>query len=132
VIDARVQAGDFDPGRQLLRLEELGAAAIAGLILRAEAGDDVEALHIDHYPALAKNALPRIAAEAEERWSLAGVILIHRYGRLVPGERLAFAAVGAAHPEAALQACRHLVEGLRARAPFWRKELLVDGSERWR
>jgi molybdopterin synthase catalytic subunit len=132
VIDARAQAADFDPGRQLARLAELGAPCIASFTASAVAEGDVTQLVVDHYPALAKNELARIAAEAAERWSLEGLILIHRHGRIAPGERLAFAAVGCGAHEAALEACGFLAEALRTRAPFWRKEVLADGSERWR
>jgi molybdopterin synthase catalytic subunit len=132
VIDVRVQASVFDPGRQLARLEELGAGPVAAFSAAAQAPADVAALFIDHHPPLARNELARIAAEAEERWSLAGAILIHRHGRIAPGERLAFAAVAAATAETALAACTFLAEALRSHAPFWRKEMLVDGSERWR
>ena len=89
-------------------------------------------LLIDHYPALAKNVLAAIAAEAEERFGLAGIILIHRHGTLAPGERLAFAAACAADPRAALDGCAFMVEALRCRAPFWRKDVREDGSSGWR
>ena len=97
-----------------------------------EAGEDVAEVVVEHYPALAKSELGRIAAEAESRWPLPGIILIHRHGRVKPGERLAFAAVASPDPEAALQACTFLLEALRTRAPFWRKEVLADGTTRWR
>ena len=132
MIDVRVQAGDFDPGRQLKRLEELGAGSVASFTAAAAAAQDVEALHIDHYPALARSELGRIAAEAQARWPLAGIILVHRHGRIQPGARLAFAAVASSEAEAALAACAFLAEALRRRAPFWRKELLAAGGERWR
>lgn len=132
MIDVRIQGGDFDPGAQLKRLEELGSACVLSFTAAAEAAEDVEALLIDHYPALARSELGRIAAEAEVRWPLAGVILIHRHGRIAPGARLAFAAVAAREPGAALEACAFLAEALRRRAPFWRKELLTGGGERWR
>lgn len=132
MIDVRVQAADFDPGRQLARLGELKHAAIASYTGLVDADDEVEAVHVDHYPALARSELARLAEEAEARWPLGAAILIHRHGRFAPGDRLAFAAAAAADPEAALAACAFLAEGLRTRAPFWRKELLAGGSSRWR
>ncbi len=131
MIDVRVQAGDFDPGRQLARLGELKPQATASSTGLLKAGDEVESIFVDHYPALAKAELARIAAEAERRWKLAGVILIHRHGRFAPCDRLAFAGVAAAEADAALAACAFLAEALRTRAPFWRKEMLEDGSGRW-
>ena len=128
MIDVRVQAGDFDPGRQLRRLEELGNAGVASFTAIADCVEDE--LVIEHYPALARNELARIAAEAEERWSLAGLILIHRHGRVARGGRLAFAAVAAPDRAAALDACAFLVDALATRAPFWRKAPADGGSGR--
>ena len=128
MIDVRVQAGDFDPGRQLKRLEELGNAFVASITAIADCGE--EGILIEHAPALARNELARIAGEAEERWELAGLILIHRHGRIAPGGRLAFAAVAATGRVAALEACAWLVEALATRAPFWRKAPADGGSGR--
>lgn len=131
MIDIRVQAGDFDAGRQLGRLEELRSAGVAGLTGLLEAAGHVTGILVDHYPALAKAELARIAEEAQAQWPLAGLILIHRHGRLQPGERILFAGTAAADRAAALEACAFLAEALRTRAPFWRKDLLADGSGRW-
>jgi molybdopterin synthase catalytic subunit len=131
VIDARVQATDFEPGRQIQRLEELASGAVASITVAAVADAEITEIFVDHYPALARNALARIAAEAEARFGLDGIILIHRHGTLAAGDRLAFAAAAAPDPRSALDACAHLVEAL-GRAPFWRKETLADGGSRWR
>ena len=132
VIDARVQAGDFDPGRQLARLGELRKAALASFVGRVEAGDEVESVWIDHHAGLARPELLAIAEEALARWPLAGAILIHRQGRLAPGDRVLFAATAASSVDAAEQACAWIVGQIRERAPFWRKDLLADGSAKWR
>lgn len=129
--DLRIQAADFDPGRQLRRLEELGAAAVAAVTVLVD-GADLAALEVEHYPALARTELTRIAAEAAARWPLAGIILVHRHGRLEPGGRLAFAAAAAADPASATAACAFLADALRTRAPFWAREIAPDGSARWR
>ena len=131
VVDARVQAGDFDPGRQLARLGELKKAAVVSFIGRVEASDDVEEIWIDHYAPMARTELLRIGEEAMQRWPLAGAILIHRHGRLLPGDRVMFAAVAASSPEIAGQACAWIVTQIRCRAPFWRKDRLADGRDRW-
>jgi molybdopterin synthase catalytic subunit len=125
VIDVRVQAADFDPGRQLGRLEQLGNAAVASFTAIADCGE--EGMAVEHHTALAKNELARIAGEAEARWPLAGLILIHRHGRIAAGDRLAFAAVAAPERAAALEACAFLVEALATRAPFWRKAADAEG-----
>jgi molybdopterin synthase catalytic subunit len=131
VIDARVQAADFDPGRQLARLGDLKKGAAAGFTFLLEVEPQVETVLIDHYPALAKAELARIAHEAQARWELEGVILIHRHGRLAPCARIAFAGVAARDRAAALEALAFLTEALAARAPFWRKEIGADGEGRW-
>jgi len=131
VIDIRVQAADFDPGRQLGRLGELHSAALASFVGRIEAGDEVRELQIDHHASLAKAELMRMAEEAAERWSVGGIILIHRHGKISPNGRALFVGTAASEAAAANQACAWLVEQIGTRAPFWRKEILADGTERW-
>ena len=131
MIDARIQATDFEPGRQVQRLEELAAGAVASITVTAVCPPETSEIFVDHYPPLARNEMARIAAEAEARFGLSGIILIHRHGPVAPGSRLAFAAAAAPEARLALDACAHLVEAL-AKAPFWRKETLADGRSRWR
>jgi len=132
VLDARVQAADFEPGRHLARLGELKKAAVASFVGRVEAGDEVSEIWIDHHAALARSELLAIGEEALGRWPLAGLILIHRHGRLQPCDRALFVATAASDIEAAEQACAWIVAQTRARAPFWRKDILADGKSRWR
>ena len=131
MIDVRVQSADFDPGRQLERLRELGRCSVASFIGAVEAGDDVGEVRVEHYAAMAKAELARIAAEAQERWPLAGIILVHRHGRFSPGDRLLFVAACSSEPEAATEACVFLAKAVRERAPFWRKDMLTGGGSRW-
>ena len=130
-VDARVQSADFDAGRQLARLGELKKAAVASFVGRVEAGPEVEEIWIDHHAGLARTELLRIGEEALARWPLAGAILIHRQGRLAPGDRVLFAAAAASSFEAAEQACAWIVAQMRTHAPFWRKEVLAGGTSRW-
>ncbi len=131
MIDVRVLAADFDPGRQLGRLGDLRRKAAASFVGRLDAGDEVCEILLDHHPALARAELARIAGEADDRWPLAGIILIHRHGRLRPGDRLLFVGAAAADVAAAEQACAFLVDAARTRAPFWRKDMRADGTTRW-
>ena len=131
MIDIRVQSADFDPGRQLARLGELKKAAVTGFVGRLEADETVTESRVDHHAVLAKTELQRIADEAAARWSLAGIILIHRHGRIPPCGRVLFAGVAAADVEQASAAGAWLVAQVRVRAPFWRKDLLADGTGRW-
>jgi molybdopterin synthase catalytic subunit len=131
MIDVRVQSGDFDPGRQLDRLRELGKAAVVGSLAVVEAGAEVAGIVVEHYPAMARAELARIAEEAERRWDLAGIVLIHRHGRFAPGDRLLFVGVAAARRPEALEALGYMADQVRARGPFWRQELLAGGGARW-
>ena len=131
MIDVRVQATDFNAGRQFARLAELGKAAIASLVLLAEASEDVTAVIVDHYPAMAKAELGRIAAEADARWPLEGIILMHRHGRMAPGDQLLFVAIASSSTKAAEEACSYIAAQTCLRAPFWRKEILTGGGSRW-
>ena len=131
MIDVRAQAADFEPGLQLARLEALGKGAVASLIAMVETKEGVSKIVVEQYAAMAKAELGRIAAEAEARWPLAGIILIHRHGTLAPGDRILFVGVAAADREAATEALSFLSEAVRERAPFWRKEKLPDGAWRW-
>jgi len=132
MIDVRVQSADFDPGGQLARLGELKKTAVAGFVGRLEAGEDVTKILVDHHAGLARPELQRIAREAGERWPLAGIILIHRHGRIEPCGRVLLVGVAASDVDQAGAACAWLVAQVRARAPFWRKDLLADGTGRWR
>ena len=131
MIDVRIQAGDFEPGDHLQRLSDLPGSAVASFTGLLQAGEDVREIMVEHYAALAKSELSRIAEEAAERWPLLGVILIHRHGRFKPGERVLFAGAASADPAAAAEAGVFLAEALRTRAPFWRKEMLAGGASRW-
>jgi molybdopterin synthase catalytic subunit len=131
MIDIRVQSADFDPGRQLARLGELRKAALASFVGRIEAGEEVAEIRVDHHAGMARPELQRIADEAGALWSLAGIILIHRHGRLAPCDLALFVGVAASDADQAAAACAWLVAQIRARAPFWRKDLLADGTVRW-
>lgn len=131
VVDARVQAADFDPGRQLARLGELRKTAVASFVGRVETGDEVAEVWIDHHALLARSELLAVGEAALARWPLAGAILIHRHGRLRPSDRVLFVAAAASSVDAAEQACAWMVARVRRHAPFWRKDVLVDGTARW-
>ncbi|MFC4218093.1 molybdenum cofactor biosynthesis protein MoaE [Pseudophaeobacter arcticus] len=110
-----------------------GAGAIVtftGVVRDADAGGLV-AMEIEHYPAMTQKALETIAAEATTRWSLADVLVIHRYGRLVPGERIMMVATASRHRKHAFEAAEYLMDYLKSRAPFWKKEILADGKADW-
>ncbi len=131
MIEARVQAAAIDVAAELARLEALGGGAVASFtgIVRGEAG--LTALRLEHHPGMTEAALRAIADEAATRWPLLGLVLVHRHGLLVPGERIVLAAVAAPHRAAAFAACAFLIDWAKTRAPFWKQELLADGTARW-
>ena len=131
----RVQERDFDIGAELQALyegeTEAGAmASFVGLVRDISGGDRIGAMTLEHYPGMTERALEKIEAEARRRWALIDVLIIHRHGRLEPGERIVLVATTAAHRGAALDACHFLIDWLKTRAPFWKRETTSDG-ERW-
>ncbi len=133
---ARVQTEDIDVGAELAALDG-GTGTVGGItsfvgLVRGGPGaaDPVSALTLEHYPGMAERRLATLEAAARERWPLERVLIVHRVGRLAPGERIVLVAVASAHREAAFEACRFLVDWLKTRAPFWKSEARPDG-ERW-
>lgn len=132
MIDIRVQTEDFDPGAELVRLETtLGVGAVASFTGLVRGDDGLIAMTLEHYPAMTDVALRGIAEDAARRWPLAGLVVIHRHGRLVPGDRIVFVATASAHRAAALESCAFLIDWLKTDAPFWKREEWADGSSRW-
>lgn len=129
----RVQAGDFDVGAELAALSdgrpEIGAVVSFTGLVRDLTGA-LETLELEHYPGMTEAALRDIAAEAESRWPLNGVTVIHRHGRLEPGDRIVLVATASAHREAAFESAAFLMDYLKTRAPFWKKET-ADGAGSW-
>ena len=131
----RVQREDFDVGVELERLAAGnhrigGVASFIGLVRDSGGGERVSALTLEHYPGMTEKRLAEIETEAHRRWPLDAVLMIHRYGRLEPGDRIVFVATASAHREAALAACHFLIDWLKTEAPFWKSEETPAG-ERW-
>jgi molybdopterin synthase catalytic subunit len=131
----QVQAADFDPGREIAALQarapQAGALGSFVGVVRSDEAHPIQALTLEHYPAMTVPAIERIAVEAEQRFSLLACSIIHRFGRLLPGERIVFVGAAASHRRAALQATEFLVDWLKTAAPFWKQETLPDGSAAW-
>lgn len=131
MIEVRVQLEHFDPGAELSRLEALAVGAVASFtgLVRGDGG--LSAMTLEHYPAMTEAALRAIADAASARWPLAGLLMIHRHGRLVPGDRIVFVGTASSHRAAALESCAFLIDWLKTDAPFWKREEWVNGSARW-
>ncbi len=132
-MDIRVQQVAFDAGAELSAFSQgrLDVGAIVSFtgVVRDTAGD-LHAMEIEHYPGMTTKAITAIATEAMARWSLADVLVIHRHGVLKPGEVIMMVATASAHRAAAFEAADYLMDYLKSRAPFWKKET-TDGGATW-
>jgi molybdopterin synthase catalytic subunit len=131
----RVQAADFDTGRELESLtrgrSDVGAvASFVGLVREASDGSAVSAMTLEHYPGMTENALEAICSEAHARWDLIDTLVVHRVGELKPGDRIVLVGVSSAHRGEAFAACEFIMDYLKTRAPFWKREFTPQGS-RW-
>ncbi|SDR62173.1 molybdopterin synthase subunit MoaE [Rhizobiales bacterium GAS113] len=146
----RVQSEAFDIAAEIAALtqgrRDIGAVVTFTGLCRDEGGR-LAALEIEHYPGMAEEEIARVVAQAGERWPLQGVRVVHRHGRIVPGEEIVLVVTASAHRRAAFEAAEFLMDYLKAQAPFWKKELQLSGeaggwveakaedaadSERWR
>ncbi len=105
-----------------------GAVVTFTGIVRDLASGDLDAMEIEHYPGMTERALTKIAQEAKARWSLGDVLVIHRHGRLAPGDRIMMVATAAPHRKDAFEAAEYLMDYLKSRAPFWKKEITKSGA----
>jgi molybdopterin synthase catalytic subunit len=124
----RIQREDFDIGVELQALRTSNAGAIATFTGYVRAEGDLAALVLEHYPEMTEREIARHVAEAEKRWPLLGVIIIHRIGRLAPGDQIVLVAVAASHRSAAFKACEFLMDYLKVHAPFWKQEERAGGA----
>lgn len=125
-----IQAEDFDVADEIDALTSTEAGAVASFVGLVRGGDGLSALTLEHYPGMTEAEIARIVQEAQARWTLSGVTVIHRVGRLEIGERIVLVAVAAAHRGEAFEACQFLMDYLKTRAPFWKQEER-DGETRW-
>ena len=128
----RVQSAPFDAAAESEALTrgrtDIGALVSFVGLCRDEFGA-LAALEIEHYPGMAEAEMERIAAEAESRWPLLGLTVVHRFGKISPGEPIVLVACASSHRQAAFSAAEFLMDFLKSRAPFWKKEHRPDGSE---
>ncbi|MEL0169160.1 MAG: molybdopterin synthase catalytic subunit MoaE [Pseudomonadaceae bacterium] len=130
-----VQQAQFDPGERLNRLhaDQLGVGAVVGFVGYVRDyndGDPVSGMWLEHYPGMTEKALAGIVEQAQARWPLLDVQVLHRVGQLEPGEPIVFVGVASAHRQAAFEANAFIMDYLKTRAPFWKRES-TPGGERW-
>lgn len=125
----------FDPGKEEAKVRAGnprvgGVVSFLGLVRDFNDGDTVTAMRLEHYPGMTEKALEQIVAEARRRWQLAAVRIVHRVGELRPQEPIVLVVVASAHRGDAFRACEFVIDYLKTRAPFWKKESTSDGA-RW-
>jgi molybdopterin synthase catalytic subunit len=130
----RVQREDFDIGAELEgltsgKLAIGGVASFIGLVRDMAGGEAIGAMTLEHYPGMTEKQLAAIEAEACRRWPLEASLVIHRYGRLEPGDRIVLVATASAHRAAALESCQFLIDWLKTKAPFWKLEETPSGGK---
>ncbi|WP_421245750.1 molybdopterin synthase catalytic subunit MoaE [Aeromonas sanarellii] len=130
-----VQRADFslteEYGRLATRPDSGAIVTFVGKVRDFNQGEHVKGLALEHYPGMTEKALAAIVQEARARWPLQECTLIHRIGELLLGDQIVLVAVSSAHREAAFEACHFIMDFLKTRAPFWKKELTADGVQRW-
>ncbi|HKS11786.1 MAG TPA: molybdopterin synthase catalytic subunit MoaE [Pseudomonas sp.] len=134
-MSVRVQQETFDPGHELnaMHAANVGVGAVVGFVGYVRDfndGREVAGMFLEHYPGMTEKALGKIADEANGRWPLLKVQVLHRIGALEPGEPIVFVGVASAHRQAAFDACNFIMDYLKTRAPFWKKETTGEGP-RW-
>ena len=131
----KVQSENFDVGAELSALTT-GNTAIGGMtsfvgLVRDLGGEDaLKAMTLEHYPGMTEKMLREIEAEANDRWPLEASLIVHRYGRLEPGDQIVLVATASPHRQAAFDSCSFLIDWLKTKAPFWKREE-VDGKSSW-
>lgn len=130
-----VQQEDFDIAAEIATLtkgrHQVGAlATFTGLVRDMNDGSGVQAMTLEHYPGMTETALEEIVEQARGRWDVDGVRVIHRFGRLMPGDQIVFVAVTSAHRGESFAACEFIMDFLKTRAPFWKREETPEGA-RW-
>jgi len=130
----RVQQEDFDIGAEIAALTKDrtdigGVASFIGLVRDVAGGESVGAMTLEHYPGMTQKKLEEIDAEANRRWQLSASLIVHRYGRLEPGDRIVLVITASPHRQAALEACAFLIDWLKTKAPFWKMEETAAGAQ---
>ena len=132
-----LHAQAFDPWVLLLdyqnrQVKGMGATSVfVGTMRDYNEGDDVASMNLEHYPGMTEKVLWDIEAEARKGWDVLDVLIAHRTGEVRPGDPIVLVAVWSAHRKESFEACRALMEQLKSRVPFWKRETLRDGSHRW-
>jgi len=134
-VTVKVQQDDFDIGHEVaaMRRDNLSIGAVASFVGTVRGSNDdcgVSAMTLEHYPGMTESALETIVAQAKSRWDICDALVVHRYGRLEPGDQIVLVVVTGAHRGEAFAACEFIMDFLKTEAPFWKKEETPQGA-RW-
>jgi molybdopterin synthase catalytic subunit len=135
-VSVRVQRPDFDIGTEIAGLTagrtDIGAIVTFTGRMRGETGGmSLSAMSLEHYPGMTESELAAVEAEAAARWPLQATLIVHRIGELQPGDNIVLVIAASAHRQAAFEAAQFLMDYLKTRAPFWKKETLASGTATW-
>jgi len=130
----RVQEEDFDIGTEISCMtssntEIGGLASFVGLVRDHTGNEKITSMTLEHYPGMTEKQLERLESEARERWDLHDVVIIHRYGKLLPGDRIVLVITASPHRAASLESCQFLIDRLKTKAPFWKLENMESGAK---
>ncbi len=130
-----VQREDFDAGAEIAKISAQstnigGVCSFIGLVRELDNENAITAMTLEHYPGMTEKQLAKIEAEARDRWPLEDSLIIHRHGRMEPGEQIVLVVTASAHRKAAFEACEFLMDWLKTKAPFWKSEETSEG-ENW-
>ena len=135
-ITIRLQQSDFDVAAEIAALaaggRDVGAVVtFTGICRRGEGAEAISALTLEHYPGMAEAEIRRHVDEAIARWPLSGVTVVHRFGRIEPGQNIVLVVTASAHRQAAFEGAEFLMDYLKANAPFWKREERAEGPSSW-
>jgi molybdopterin synthase catalytic subunit len=135
-VSVRVQSEDFDIGREIAAVTtgntDIGAVVTFTGVVRGAAGDAaITSMTLEHYPGMTESELEQVEAEAHKRWPLHATRIVHRVGMLMPGDNIVLVVAASAHRHAAFEAAAFLMDYLKTRAPFWKKETDLSGTGHW-
>lgn len=135
MISITVQQADFDLGAEYQQLQtattDIGGIAVFTGQVRDNPVHPLDFMRLEHYPGMTEQSLQKTAEQAEERWPVIDIRIIHRYGDLKPGDQIVFVGVSSAHRESAFSACEYIMDVLKTSAPFWKKEQFINGDSNW-
>ena len=134
-----VQEQPFDPYQEVVKHEAQalqrgkhgGVVTFVGTMRDYNDGHDVTTMYLEHYPGMTERHIERVCQEAEEKWDVIDTLVVHRYGEMNPSDAIVLVAVWSAHRAHAFDACRYIINYLKERAPFWKREATTRGTQRW-